>query len=106
MLEERIASQYEVIRAIVSDYSPCCGVPHLGKACGLMMMSGVIPESVNGMSRSGHSCDRVPFCPCRLENLSPITGLRLNRILRHTLRRGCLPRKLGGLPAIAIRLVF
>ena len=27
MLEERIASKYEVIRAIVSDYSPCCGGP-------------------------------------------------------------------------------
>ena len=25
MLGERIASQYEVIRAIVSGYSPCCG---------------------------------------------------------------------------------
>ena len=28
MLGERIASQSEVIRAIVSGYSPCCGVPH------------------------------------------------------------------------------
>ena len=28
MLGERIASQSEVIRAIVSVYSPCCGVPH------------------------------------------------------------------------------
>ena len=27
MLGERIASQSEVIRAIVSGYSPCCGVP-------------------------------------------------------------------------------
>ena len=27
MPEECIASQSEVIRAIVSDYSPCCGVP-------------------------------------------------------------------------------
>ena len=26
MLGERIASQSEVIRAIVSGYSPCCGV--------------------------------------------------------------------------------
>ena len=29
MLGERIASQSEVIRAIVSGYSPCCGGPHL-----------------------------------------------------------------------------
>ena len=28
MLEEFIASQSEVIRVIMSDYSPCCGVPH------------------------------------------------------------------------------
>ena len=28
MLGERIASQSEVIRAIVSGYGPCCGVPH------------------------------------------------------------------------------
>ena len=29
MLEGCIASQSEVIRAIVSEYSPCCGVPNL-----------------------------------------------------------------------------
>ena len=29
MVGERIASQSEVIRAIVSDYSPYCGVAHL-----------------------------------------------------------------------------
>ena len=28
MLEERIASQSEVIRAIVTGYSPCCGAAH------------------------------------------------------------------------------
>ena len=32
MLGELIASQYEVLRAIVSGYSPCCGTPHLGPA--------------------------------------------------------------------------
>ena len=31
MLGERITSQSEVIRSIVSGYSPCCGVPHLGQ---------------------------------------------------------------------------
>ena len=30
MLDKFIASQSEVIRAIVSDHSLCCGVPHLG----------------------------------------------------------------------------
>ena len=29
MLGERIASQSDVIRAILSGYSPCCGAPHL-----------------------------------------------------------------------------
>ena len=28
MLGEQIASQSGVVRAIVSEYSPCCGVPH------------------------------------------------------------------------------
>lgn len=46
----------------------------LGKAFGLMMMSGVMPDSVNGMSILGHNIDSTPFCPCRDENLSPITG--------------------------------
>ena len=32
-----------------------------------------------GMSMSGQSCDSTPFCPCRLLNLSPTTGLRLKR---------------------------
>ena len=31
MLGERIASQSEVIRAIVSGYSPCCGPSHLAR---------------------------------------------------------------------------
>ena len=31
MLEVCIASQCEVIKVIVSDYSPCCGVPHLAR---------------------------------------------------------------------------
>ena len=30
MLGERIASQSEVLRAIMSGYSPCCGVPNQG----------------------------------------------------------------------------
>lgn len=33
-----------------------------------------------GRSSSGHSMLSTPFWPCRLENLSPMTGLRLNRM--------------------------
>ena len=51
-----------------------------GKACGLMMRSGLIPEdSANGMSASGHGRESTPFWPWREENLSPTTGLRLMR---------------------------
>ena len=50
-----------------------------GNACGLMMTSGCIPLSVNGMSTAGHFCEQTPFCPCRDENLSPITGARVMR---------------------------
>ena len=38
MLYFFIASQSEVIRAIVSDYSPCCGVPHLKEQQGVLEM--------------------------------------------------------------------
>lgn len=51
-------------------------VMRLGKACGLMMTSGCIPLSLNGMSIAGHFWEQTPFCPCRDENLSPITGER------------------------------
>ena len=49
-------------------------VIRLGKAFGLMMTSGVIPVYVKGISTLGHNIDKTPFCPCRDENLSPITG--------------------------------
>jgi len=47
-----------------------------GNACGLMMMSGTIPFSVNGMFTDGHKYPKTPFWPCLDENLSPIMGLR------------------------------
>jgi hypothetical protein len=56
----------------------------LGKALGLIIISGVIPVSVNGMSIFGHNIERTPFCPCLEENLSPITGLRSNLSLTNT----------------------
>ena len=50
----------------------------LGKALGLMMTSGVMPDSVKGMSILGQSIDKTPFWPCLEENLSPMTGRRSN----------------------------
>lgn len=49
-----------------------------GKAFGLIMISGVIPVSVKGISILGQSIDKTPFWPCRDENLSPMTGLLSN----------------------------
>mmetsp|Transcript_21852 Transcript_21852/g.62188 ORF Transcript_21852/g.62188 Transcript_21852/m.62188 type:complete len:208 (-) Transcript_21852:1120-1743(-) len=60
-----------------------------GKPWGLNRMSGTRPDSVNGMSSCGHSRLRMPFCPCRDENLSPTMGLRLHRSLSSTLSATC-----------------
>ena len=54
-------------------------VIRLGNACGLMITSGWIPLSLNGMSTAGHFCEHTPFWPCREENLSPMTGERVIR---------------------------
>ena len=56
----------------------------LGKALGLMITSGVMPDSVKGMSTLGQSMDRTPFWPWREENLSPITGRRSNLSFTNT----------------------
>lgn len=50
----------------------------LGKALGLIITSGVMPDSVNGISILGQSIESTPFWPCLEENLSPITGLLSN----------------------------
>lgn len=63
--------------AILSTNIPM--VIRLGNACGLMMMSGCIPLSENGMSTAGHFWEQTPFCPWRDENLSPMTGERVTR---------------------------
>ena len=55
-----------------------------GNAWGLMMMSGVMPLSVNGISCAGYRILITPFCPAREANLSPMTGLRLKRSLMPT----------------------
>ena len=43
-------------------------------------MSGFTPSSVNGILSSGMTSPTVPFCPQRLQNLSPIAGTRSSRI--------------------------
>lgn len=46
-----------------------------GNACGFIIRSGRIPVAPqNGISISGHNWEQTPFCPCRLLNLSPMTG--------------------------------
>lgn len=36
-------------------------VIRLGKACGLIITSGCIPLSLNGISMAGHFCEQTPF---------------------------------------------
>ena len=43
-------------------------------------MSGFIPSAVKGISASGITSPTVPFCPQRLQNLSPIAGTRSSLI--------------------------
>lgn len=57
----------------------CPTVIRLGMHSGFMMMSGVIPSRVNGMSSCLHMNPQVPFCAMRLANLSPISGMRTSR---------------------------
>ncbi len=59
----------------------CATVIRDGIACGLMIRSGVIPCSVNGIPSAGTKCPMTPFCPCRLANLSPISGTLWSRTL-------------------------
>mmetsp|Transcript_29596 Transcript_29596/g.95622 ORF Transcript_29596/g.95622 Transcript_29596/m.95622 type:complete len:208 (-) Transcript_29596:2340-2963(-) len=50
-----------------------------GKPCGFMMISGQMPRSEKGMSSCATIRPMTPFCPCREENLSPSSGLRVDR---------------------------
>ena len=50
-----------------------------GMAWGLMMRSGTMPSAVQGMSSCVYVIPIVPFCPCRLANLSPTCGMRIDR---------------------------
>ena len=51
-----------------------------GKPWGFMIRSGFIPLSLNGRSTAGWISPHTPFCPWRLENLSPSSGARVSRI--------------------------
>lgn len=78
--------------AILSTNMPI--VIRLGNAWGLMMMSGCMPLSVKGISTAGQFCEQTPFCPCRDENLSPMTGARGMRNVKWIFCSSVSPRSL------------
>ena len=49
MLEKCIESQHEVIRDIVSGYSTCCAVPHLGLGLLDDHLKGTHPEVIRAI---------------------------------------------------------
>ena len=53
-------------------------------ACGLIIKSGTIPDSVNGISSSGTIKPTTPFCPCLEANLSPSSGILKSLTLTFT----------------------
>ena len=59
----------------------CPIVIRLGRAWGLMIISGRIPCDVNGISCSLTTIPIVPFCPALDENLSPNEGI-LSSLMR------------------------
>ena len=50
-------------------------------ACGLTIMSGTTPLEVVGISIDSIIKPTVPFCPALLQNLSPVFGNLIARIL-------------------------
>ena len=55
MLGERIASQSEVFRAIVSGYGPCCGVPRTSEQVQLELLFAEFFDVVQDLSQGlGH----------------------------------------------------
>ncbi len=71
--------------------SICPMVIRLGIAWGLMIRSGVIPDSVNGISSEGWMRPMTPFWPCRDANLSPTSGTRRSRVRTFTRREEFSP---------------
>jgi len=70
-------------------------VIRLGKAWGLMMISGWMPLSLKGKSIAGHFCEHTPFWPCREENLSPMIG---DRVIRKVMWTFCSSLSPASLP--------
>ena len=71
MLGERIASQSEVISAIVSGYSPCCGV--LGRRTRLLLRGGCVAAAAGPVRGGGGRAEAaeaaaaaVPALPLQL----------------------------------------
>ena len=67
--------------SIAATFAPsvsrsCPMVIRDGIACGLIIISGVIPDAVRGISTSSINIPMVPFCPWRFDTLSPRTGDR------------------------------
>ena len=50
-------------------------------ACGFTMISGFRPVALVGISTSGIIIPTVPFCPALEQNLSPMAGFLILRIL-------------------------
>ena len=69
----------------------------LGNACGLIIKSGLIPFSVNGILFSGIISPTVPFCPHLLQNLSPIAGILSSLILTFAIRNPSSPSVINDL---------
>ena len=69
----------------------CPIVIRLGSACGLMIISGRMPSALNGISSSSIMSPMVPFCPQRLQNLSPITGVLSSRTRTFAIRKPSSP---------------
>lgn len=68
-----------------------------GKACGLIITSGVIPVMAEKGRLISRMCNgSVPFCPCREENLSPTLGERGMRKIMST-EVGSGPSKVSGI---------
>ena len=60
-----------------------------GKPCGFMMRSGTMPLSVKGRSSWPTMRPHTPFWPCLELNLSPSSGLRVERNSTFTRKSSC-----------------
>ena len=75
-------------------------VIRVGKACGLIMISGRKPSRVYGISASGIIMPTVPFCPARDAILSPNEGIRVSRTRTFAMRSPSSPSVMNVLSTI------